>query len=286
MERKVRGRQLSGGWYPLDAAQARRRLEAFLRNAPAAAGEAPTAAGGIVPHAGWDFSGEIAARVFASLRAQPGTVAIVGGHLPPGAGVLAAFEEAYETPLGELEADLELLRFLRERLSGRFPLEEDRRQDNTVEVNLPMVRHFFPGARALWLRAEPGPAAVALGEALAAAAREGGRRLRVVGSTDLTHYGPAYGFTPQGGGAAALDWVREVNDRRVIEPLLALRLDEALERARREGSACSIGGAVAAAAFARAEGAVTGALLRYRTSHELHPSPSFVGYAGIVYPAP
>jgi AmmeMemoRadiSam system protein B len=209
------------------------------------------------------------------------TVVVVGGHLGPGEGVLAAFEQGYETPLGAIEADLPLLEALR----GRLEVSEDRYADNTVEIQLPFLRHLLPRARVLALRASPSQAALRLGEALAACARETRRRTAVVGSTDLTHYGPNYGFTPRGSGAAALKWVREVNDRRLVEALLGLKLEQALELALREHSACSAGGAVAAARFARELGCSRGELLEYATSHDVYPGSSFVGYAAIIYPA-
>ncbi len=287
---KVRKRQLPGGWYPLGPEETRLRIESFLGRMDGAAGEneaAPPAAAGIAPHAGWEFSAELALEVLGHLRRDLGTLVVVGGHLPSGAGILAALEEGYETPLGIIEADLELLGFLRTRLdrfSPPVPLREDRQPDNTVEVQLPLIRYLFPQARVLALRAEPGPGAVALGEALAQAAALRGEPVGMLGSTDLTHYGSSYGFSPRGSGRQAVEWVREVNDRRLIESLTGLRLEEALERGRREKSACSIGAAVAAAAFARATGASRGRLLRYRTSNELIPAESFVGYAGIIYP--
>ena len=108
--------------------------------------------------------------------------------------------------------------------------------------------------------------------------------MKIIGSTDLTHYGDNYGFTPHGIGAGAGKWVKEVNDRRRIEALVAVELEKALERAGREHSACSVGAAVAAARFAERSGAQGGELLEYRTSYDLSPSPFFVGYAGIIYP--
>jgi AmmeMemoRadiSam system protein B len=107
----------------------------------------------------------------------------------------------------------------------------------------------------------------------------------VIGSTDLTHYGPNYGFTPQGTGPAALAWVREHNDRRLLDNLLALQHERTLELARRERSACSAGAAVAAARFAELRGSHRGHLLEYATSHDLYPGSSFVGYAAIIFPA-
>lgn len=272
----TRPRSLPAGWYPTGEFQARRQIEAFLR----AAGEpTETACAGVAPHAGWEFSGRLACRVLRCLDPDAETVAVVGGHLSPGDGVLAAFEQGYETPLGTVAADLELLACLRKRLE----VAEDRWADNTVEVHLPLLRHLVPRARVLALRAAPSGEALALGEALAACAAQLGRRLVVIGSTDLTHYGPNYGFTPRGTGPEALAWVRGQNDRRLVEALLAHRYEEALELARRERSACSAGGAVAAARFASLGGSVRGRLLEYATSHDLLPGSSFVGYAAISY---
>jgi hypothetical protein len=110
-----------------------------------------------------------------------------------------------------------------------------------------------------------------------------GRRVAVAGSTDLTHYGNTYDFSPAGHGAEALRWVREVNDRRILQSMLDLDVAGAVLRAGRERSACSIGGAAAAMSFARESGALQSALINYMTSFDVQPGPSFVGYAGILY---
>jgi AmmeMemoRadiSam system protein B len=235
----------------------------------------------VAPHAGWEFSGRLACRVLLCLEPETQTVVVVGGHMHPGDGVLAAFEEGYETPLGTVAADLELLACLRESMR----IEEDRWQDNTVEVQLPLVRHLAPRARVLGLRVAPSGESLVLAETLSACAARLGRKLAVIGSTDLTHYGPNYGFAPRGTGPAALAWVREHNDRRLVESLLALQHERALELAQREHSACSAGAAVAAARFAELRGSRGGRLLEYATSHDRYPGSSFVGYAAISFPA-
>jgi AmmeMemoRadiSam system protein B len=135
------------------------------------------------------------------------------------------------------------------------------------------------------MRASPSAEAGHLGAALARAANTLGKRIAVAGSTDLTHYGTSYGFAPAGSGEPAQKWVREVNDRRFIDSLLALDFDAALERALRERSACSAGGALAALSFARENGVSRGELVRYMTSLDVRPADSFVGYAGVLYQA-
>jgi MEMO1 family protein len=273
---RVRRRSLPPGWYPGTPAET---LRAIQEMAPPPTAPAGACVAGVVPHAGWGFSGAVALEVLSRLASSIDTMVIIGGHLGPSDGILCAFEDAYETPLGSIPADLELLSRLREAV----PMEEDRHADNTVEVQLPFLRHLAPHARCLGLRAPPSDDAQALGRGIAAAARSLGRRVAVAGSTDLTHYGPSYGFSPMGAGEQAHAWVRDVNDRRLIESLCAMNAEAALELALRERSACSVGGAVAALAFARELGATSGALVRYLTSLDMHPSESFVGYAGIVY---
>ncbi|MQY77403.1 MAG: AmmeMemoRadiSam system protein B [Spirochaeta sp.] len=237
----LRKRGLPPGWYPLTELKTRERIEEYLKNL---AKPDHNAMAGIVPHAGWEFSGRVALAVLQNIYLESGTVVVIGGHLPAEAGVLAASEEEYETPLGNIDADMELLKALKELI----PVHTDRYPDNTVEVQLPFIKYLFPRAKALALRAAPAAEAIRLGEILAELSLRLKRNIAVIGSTDLTHYGSNYGFAPQ--GRKAVRWVREVNDKRIIESLLALNHTEAINRALAEKSACSVGGAVAAAAFA------------------------------------
>ncbi|MBW2322749.1 MAG: AmmeMemoRadiSam system protein B [Deltaproteobacteria bacterium] len=125
--------------------------------------------------------------------------------------------------------------------------------------------------------------AVSLGERLVELARDQGKTLKVFGSTDLTHYGPSYGFTPHGSGRKALNWMRDTNDKGFIDLALAMDLPGLLEHAARNQSACSAGAAAAVIAACQSLGSNQGRLLDYYTSSDIMPGDSFVGYAGIVY---
>ncbi|MFH1037143.1 MAG: AmmeMemoRadiSam system protein B [PVC group bacterium] len=279
---KIRERVLPPGWYPGTAEETRKTIEKYLRDIGGLPPEGEvTGVAGIAPHAGWEFSGRCALAVLRRLRKSVDTIVVVGGHLGPSSGLLAAFEEGYETPLGTIDADLALL----EKIGSccATPLREDRHPDNTVEIQLPFIRHLFPRSRALSLRAAPSPAAVELGKAVKKAADELGRNVAVLGSTDLTHYGSNYGFSPAGRGKEAVAWVKEVNDRGFIGKLLALDAAGAITHAGENQSACSAGGAAAAISFARESGVSRGELISYLTSYDIYPNESFVGYAGIVY---
>jgi hypothetical protein len=279
----VRRRGLPLGWYPETPEQTLRAIGEMsgqitelrgLTTIPAA-----HAVAGVLPHAGWDFSGTLALEVLSFLVHEIDTIVIIGGHMSSNDRIVSAFDDSYDTPLGELRADIQFL----EAMSLEMDIREDRERDNTVEVHLPLVRFLAPTAMVLGMRSPPSPIAMDLGKKIAKVASSLGRRVAVAGSTDLTHYGINYGFCPIAGGAEALQWVREVNDRRIIESMLALNAEQTLERALREKSACSVGGAVAAMSFAREMRISAGSLVGYMTSSEVSPGASFVGYAGILY---
>jgi AmmeMemoRadiSam system protein B len=238
--------------------------------------------GGVVPHAGWYFSGRLAALVFhlCAERAQPDVVALFGGHLGAGPGILYA-DRFWETPLGDLEIDGDLTQALAQNTGLRK--EGAATNDNTVEIQLPLIKHYFPQSRLLALRSPHDETAIGLGALAADLARKQGKTLMAFGSTDLTHYGPNYGYSPAGRGPKAVEWVKKENDRGFIDRIVAMDGPGALEHAARSQSACSAGGAVSAMAATRALGSDKGCLVDYYTSHDVMPGDSFVGYAGILF---
>jgi AmmeMemoRadiSam system protein B len=267
------------GWYPASESACRAEIEKFIAGAkmlPAGA----KVYGGIVPHAGWYFSGKVAARVFflASKAAQPQVVCIFGGHLGENSPPLLVTEDAWETPLGNITLATEFY----SPLKSKIALKEEYPGDNTIEVQLPFVKYFFPQAKVLALRSPHSVKAMELGEAVLTVAQQLKLSILVFGSTDLTHYGPNYGWAPKGLGVKAVQWVKEVNDKGFIDQ--AMKLDGAgmLKVAREDQSACSAGGAVAAVAATKKEGATKAILADYYTSYDVMPNDSFVGYAGIV----
>ncbi|KAA0004051.1 MAG: AmmeMemoRadiSam system protein B, partial [Thermoplasmata archaeon] len=114
-------------------------------------------------------------------------------------------------------------------------------------------------------------------------AQELKRKIKIIGSTDMTHYGPNYGFTPHGVGEEALKWVTEVNDKRMIDLFLSMKAQEILDEASKNGNCCCSAAAATAITALKAAGAKKGYLIDYYTSYEINPDFSFVGYAGVIY---
>ncbi len=78
-----RKRSLPRGWYPFDGEECRREIRSYIEGWSPPSPSSVRNAGGIVPHAGWYFSGKLAARVFCALasRGETNLVALYGGHL-------------------------------------------------------------------------------------------------------------------------------------------------------------------------------------------------------------
>jgi len=275
----LRKTSLPPGWHPQDPDE----IVGFLSPFTGAAGVSPVRAA-IAPHAGWLYSGKIAAKAIARLDRKIETIAIIGGHLPSGRQPLFAMESAVSTPLGRMEMDAELRSAMLMETGGL----EDNIPGNTVEVILPMAHFFFPGASLLWMRLPDDPSSFDSGRRLAEAAERLGRSLAVVASADFTHYGRNYGFAPKGEGQQALRWVREVNDRRLIDAIKSGNPAETLERAREDRSSCSAGAVIGAMGFAQAAGLGSARLIEYGTSADAKCASmqrSFVSYAAFVFEA-
>ncbi|MDR0320763.1 MAG: AmmeMemoRadiSam system protein B [Treponema sp.] len=269
---QIRDYSLPAGWFPRDSAS----ISAFLSKFGTSKRVCRAA---IAPHAGWYYSGAVAALGASCLQPDAETVVVLGGHLPAGLPPLFAMEDAVRTPFGSMEIDAPLRAALFKELDG----ESDNYRDNTVEVLLPMAHYFFPKAKLLWLRLSAEIQSYEVGKTISQIAAKLNRRINVLASTDLTHYGSNYGFSPQGSGKAALRWVREVNDAGFIKAVESGSADEVLRRAERDSSSCSAGAVLGAMGFASAESLGGARLLEYATSTDVEESggvpDSFVGYA-------
>lgn len=282
----TRPAELAGTWYPREAAACRR----FIEDAPVRAPALKAVVGAIAPHAGWVYSGQTAVSALAPLggaHPEAELVIMFGGHLGPRDPPRVLMEGQVETPLGPIEVDAELAQSLAMVVECELESPDEYFEDNALEVLWPMVKHYFPKAKLLAVGAPPSERSQDLGrEAVHLAERLGYRDIVIVGSTDLTHYGPNYDYRPAGRGFAALEFVKNQNDPKVIAAMESLDALGVLTTARQKQNACCPGAVAAAIGAARKLGAARGELMRYTTSYDERPSEpepaSFVGYAGVV----
>jgi len=282
---ELRRADFAGSWYPGNESDCRRAIEEFSNACLPCPKEPEAVVGGIVPHAGWFYSGQIACNVIKCLDREdkPDTCLIFGRHLHPGSNNYIMKEGRWDTPLGELEIDFDIAT----RLADEFPFTVETpshyEQDNTIELQLPFIKYFFPHVKIVPIGLPPKMNSLAIAKRTAQISKELGRTAIVVGSTDLTHYGYNYGFVPKGVGEDAVRWVKDENDKRIVDLMVHMDEKRVIEEASKNHNACCSGAAGAAIAAAKELGSVKSKKIIYSTSYDIRPDSSFVGYVGIVF---
>lgn len=276
----TRKRTLPHGWYPSSARECQRDTEEFLQGFSPPPGNWK---GGVAPHAGWFFSGKAAARLMKTLSqsAPVDRIVVYGGHLGGAGDPIVYTEDGWETPFGEHPMDAALAHDILAACDAK-PAPRGF-SDNTVEIQIPFVATFFSAIPLIAVHAPASSRAIGLGRIVSGLLEEKGLSALYIGSSDLTHYGPNYGFSPVGTGPEAVTWVKEENDRALIDKALAMDAEGLLDEAETKRNTCSAGPIVSVMSSVATHGVSQGVLLDYYTSFDVMPNSSFVGYAAIVF---
>ncbi len=249
---------------------------------------------GIVPHAGWVFSGQLAADVFEAVaQSYPNveTFVIFGAsHSYMSLNPVVCEHSEWETPLGLIEVNTALAQTLMHKVDG---LEADNYPHNcehSIEVNVPFIKFRFPQASIVPILMPPVPSIIAVSRRIAQVlAAQKNEKIVCIASSDLTHYGTDYGFTPAGLGAKGCNWAKEVNDKSIINAILAMDCEQTLNRGLEDASACGPAAIAAVICAAKEFAATKATLLSHKHSSEImkdkfnRPAGSSVGYAGIIF---
>ena len=288
---RIREPVVAGRFYPGDETACRSEVDCLLTAARAGVQSEEHNVAGLVPHAGWVFSGAVAAKVFAALasnRAAKSVILFGGVHRQIGSDAAIFADGRWETPLGTVDIDRRLV----ERILGQTNLIVDdpfgHENEHSIEVQVPFVQRVFPDATIVPIMVTPGPHAFEVGEAVGRTLCAYNYDAVVIGTTDLTHYGPNYGFTPQGVGAEGNRWALESNDPRFVDLVCNMQGEKVVGEAARNRNACSSGAVAATIATAAMLGATKGTLLGHTSSAEVmgdrgEDASDSVGYAGIVF---
>ena len=246
---------------------------------------------GIVPHAGWIFSGEVAGEVFRSI-AQQGSpeVFVLFGAMHRGLSQLGGMfaDGAWRTPLGDALVDARLAERI---LGGTNLIDRDAKihaEEHSLEVIVPFIQYLFSEAKILPIAVPPVREAHEIGRAVGRILAAEQALAVCIGSTDLTHYGPGYDFTPQGPGQQGITWAKDVNDQSIIDLICRLESQQIVGEAQLHYNACGAGAVAATVAAAVEMGATRADLLSHICSAEVteklwgQQSSESVGYAGFV----
>lgn len=182
---RIRAQAVAGLFYPKDAEQLRKTVQTYLREAPEIS-LAPKAL--IVPHAGYMYSGAIAATAYKSLAAiknKISRVVLLGpSHRVPFVGVASSQANSFSTPLGLVECDREFIAKI-EQLGLVKPLDIAHADEHSLEVHLPFLQESLPHFRLVPLVV--GEIKKEAMEKVIASVWNDSQTLLVV-STDLSHY--------------------------------------------------------------------------------------------------
>jgi len=228
----------------------------------------------VCPHAGYMYSGAVAANSYFALAADgvPHTCVILGpNHTGMGSGVSIMIEGAWETPLGVSSIDIETARKIQKETEIIDIDESAHRLEHSIEVQLPFLQYvygvdvkFVP----ICMMMQDLTTSREVGEALSSTLA--GLNAVVIASSDMTHY--------ESQAAASK------KDRLAIESILSLD-EESLQRVVESASIsmCGYGPVTAAITAVKLLGARNASLLSYRTSGDVTGDTSaVVGYASIL----
>ena len=279
---KIRGPTQAGAFYPDDPRSLKAEIErCFLHKygpgkIPEVTSDAPSSLIGLVsPHAGYIYSGPVAAHSYSALSIEgtPECVVILGpNHTGMGSGISIMKEGKWATPLGELTIDSEVA----DEICKNFEMidvdEKAHLYEHSIEVQLPFLQYLY-SERLLFvpicMMMQDLNTSKELGEAIAKSIVD--KNSVVIASSDMTHYEEGK--------------IAEEKDKEAINAIV--KLDEAeLFRVIESTmiSMCGYGPVISAITCVKKLEANKAELLSYNTSGDMTGDhSSVVGYASLVF---
>jgi hypothetical protein len=255
---------VAGQFYPADPAVLGQTVDQFLAQAPHHK-LSGTLVALVVPHAGYDYSGPVAAEGFRALEGNWPTFVLLGTahHVGlKGAGLIA--HGSFRTPLGSVPIDEALARRMLRESSAFEERPDAHAQEHSLEVELPFLQRRFHSFKIVpIIMNNEDPAAMrSIGETIARVLR--GQNALLVLSSDLSHYPPR-----DTARLADLTFLRALE--RLDPEYLALTAGMLVGRREPglETSACGLAALEAGIYAARALGADHAEVLRYANSGEI-----------------
>ncbi len=279
----IRNSAAAGQFYPRSSGDIESMIDKFTRKADV---EKRDVIGAVVPHAGYIYCGKTQAHVYKSLSDEKTTFVVLGPtHSRQDTPLAIMTSGIWKTPLGAARIDTELAESI---LKHSEHLEDDyeaHNQEHSIEVQLPWLQRRFKnfGFVPIGMSDHSIEKAREIGKAIKKAVDETGRNVVVIASSDFTHFGTSYGYTPVSGGPGKkLDYIKKIDMEAVsaIENISPETFVDTVERY--SATICGVG-PVAALLYYLEDVSKDGELLDYSTSYEVSKNEdSIVGYCGIV----
>lgn len=257
------------GFYPFQGEELKRTIDKMLsENIETIANPL----GAIVPHAGYVFSGSIAAKTVKSAKTDKKTFFILG--LSHSGHKTSLSAENWMTPLGEVKVNKKII----EKLDIEID-EHAHSSEHSLEVIIPFLQTMYKDFEIV---------PMALGhedfENLEKLADSFPENAFYIASTDFIHFGPMYGYMPKKGSVQEqLKWAEEEN-MKLIDLICKLKAREFYDSVIKNGyTVCGFIPVTLMILIMKKLGARSAKLIEYKTSYDVSRSSSFVCYAGLVF---
>lgn len=261
---------VAGTFYP-----ARRgEIEESLANMIPAGAKKETFSGALIPHAGWTYSGRLAADVLSRIRYPSLAVAFCPRHRPGGSRWAVCPYDSWTIPTGSVPSDPAFAKTLAERIEHLQSDPVAHRGEHAIEVALPMIARLAPKTKVVGIAMSGGT-----WEELERFAEEFSEILRpmeerplLIISTDMNHF--ADDAQTRRLDRLALDALEALDPKRLFETVMEHRI-----------SMCGIHGACVVLETLRRLGALHECrTVGYATSADTTKDTSrVVGYAGMLF---
>lgn len=268
----VRKAVVAGQFYPGTEEELRHKIEDCFKH-PLGPGSLPEKKGNsraikavVAPHAGYTYSGPVAAHVYDAIVQDgvPDVFVVIGPNHNSFGAAIASEVEDFETPLGAVKVDSELVKKLQNDL---VRIDRDAHAgEHSLEVQMPFIRYISDEVQVvpLCMTKQDYDTSVELGNLLRSTLRD--RDAVIIASTDFSHY--------------VLKEVAEKRDMLAIEKIIENDPRGFFSTVMKEHiSMCGYGPVLAAmigSGYSSAE------LLKYATSGDVMPMRDVVGYAAMV----
>lgn len=233
----------------------------------------------IVPHAGYQYSGPVAAHSYAKIAEDglPETFVILcPNHTGLGSGVSVMAEGSWQTPLGVVEIDNE---FSEELILQEQIIDSDisaHLQEHSCEVQLPFLQYITQKADKnfkivpICMLMQDLETSTEVGEAIAKTVKKLSKDVLIIASTDFTHYQTQK--IASSNDKQVLDAIKDLNEKLMMKHINELNL-----------TMCGYGPVASTLVSSKALGAKKVEILKYATSGDITgDTNSVVGYASAI----
>ena len=277
----IRKPAVAGLFYEIDPDSLRKQIEWCFKHrlGPGSIpeiGNKRNIKGVIAPHAGYVYSGPVAAHTYHEIAEDgfPETFVILcPNHTGMGSGVSTMNQGSWETPLGLADIDGEFADLMIKNAGIIDSNPEAHLKEHSAEVQLPFLQYLNPNFQfvpvTMWM--QDIETATEIGVSIEKTASELGRDVVVIASTDFTHYQPQDIAHKQ--DMKVIDAIKAMDEKRMMNRVMELNV-----------TMCGYGPVAATMVASKKMGATICEMKKYATSGDATgDKSSVVAYASAVF---